>query len=352
MGTFKDKHAWVSAIASVLSAVTGIGGFYLLYKSSPTPLSNDRLMIYATASKRMSNFSEALRPSVNILINGQEEQDVKLFIYIVEFKANGDRALVAQDFNQPISGSVPADRKIIAVLRSSDTQRPVRVDAGGGMEDNVSPPLEFTATREGDQTFKIEPPSLMNSGDWFKVEIYTAARTDAQTPPAPMSSKHGGHQKAEKEITWACHVKNVQCPAEFTLDLNRPRLNESMWFLRVRVNHHGWAIYFIIIFALVNLIALLQLAKKAGIVESSKVGKGQPFSLREILLISVAFVLSLSVAEVAADKLFNGSGLDRQPHIAWVVWVINLLCFFGLIVVRKLTQRRVKAASVSPSGVP
>ncbi|HEU4597140.1 MAG TPA: hypothetical protein VFS10_18560 [Pyrinomonadaceae bacterium] len=349
-GTFKEKlrdpiwQAVGALIALVSLFLPFLFGASMNSSSNPAgSAESGKVMIFPTTSVSLINFPEALTERTRLLIDGKEEQDVRLYIFYVEYR--GNRPLRKDDFEAPIRGSLPQDRKIITVQKSPDAKKSLwRDESGHESNEERAPAIDFEITLNNQQNFEIKP-MLMNPGEWFKLEVYTSARTSdakaTKTPtPVPTSTPDGKGtiQNKPSEITWVCRIAGVRCPAPYEPRANRSRLLQEPWFLQVYLEHQGWAIYFIVLFVVVNLMLILILAKIAGIV--------QPLSFTEMLFISVIVVSSLSVSEVLADWLFKDNALDKQPLVSTVLLFIHAILFIILLVYIIATRK--KAASRNP----
>jgi len=152
-------------------------------------------------------------------------------------------------------------------------------------------PINFTLRNIDEHHFEIDP-LVLNPGDWFGVEIYTAA-APGYSPPADNTAKYN---ELGSEVTWAGRIAGVECPGKFNLQRDFPYAAfNNPEFLQVTVIHQGWSVYFILLFLVVNLVVLVMLAKTTGL--------GSTSALTQLLFFSLGVILSLSSAEIAADRL-------------------------------------------------
>ena len=307
--------------------------------SSVSSPSTEKVMIYPTTRKALLNFPKVLSPRTRLLIDGKEEQDVRLFIYFVQYK--GNHPLRKADFESPIHATLPKNRKILVVQKASDTEGPYRVaEKSGSVVMETQPPIDFEITQIDQQNFEIKP-LLMNPNEWFKVEIYTASRNS--DPKAPKSPPTGGEPVADdqysiaSEINWSCRIAGIACPARFEFELDNIPLSEGPWFLEYEIYHRGWSIYFIVLFTIINMIMILILAKNSKAV--------QAITLKEVFVLSFAVISTMSVSEILADWLFNDHPLSTQPIIARVQLAVHICLFIALAL--PILVRRYKAPATN-----
>lgn len=303
---------------AALSGTSGVG-------SSPNNSDGTKeIMIYPTTAESVMDFSESAGGRASLRFDGRPEEEVRRFIYLVENKSGRD--LGAEDFTpQPIRISVPQDRKILAVLKSSDRARPFRVDEKrGALREEKSSPVDFEPSKVDQHNWTIKP-TLLNRGSWFKVEIYTAARVPddkpgkASTAESPVVEQGGGPDIAS-EISWVCGIVGATCSA-----MTSPAsVAESPWYLRYGVRLTGRAVYFFVVFTLVNLLLLLLAAVNAKVT--------RPVSLKEVLLFAFAVVSSLAAAEIMADWVYNNRGPSEQPVVSRVQLFMHAGLFISLAI--------------------
>ena len=170
------------------------------------------------------------------------------------------------------------------------------------------------------------------------IEIYTAASEDSDhQPPKDATEKYA---QLSSELTWTCRVANCDCPG--SLDLSRDFEGygfDDPLFLQVSIMHVGWSVYFIVVFAVINLNMFVLLGRGAGLQRLS-IGN-------QLALFSVANALSIASGEVAADwllpyKLFGHVMNFGQPLYAYLLfWLdIAILIVLALWILSKKTKRR------------
>ena len=196
------------AIALVLLGV--LGSFFL---TSVKEKRARALLIDLDTSKELTDFLEPVGARTRILVDGKEEQGLALSVYVVQYL--GDEPLRVADFEGAIIGAVPAGRKIIAVQKSSNSNAPYRYEKGK-FATATGESLSFQASKKNDTICEIQP-LLMNPGEWFRLEIYTADQIAQGTPsPDPTADlkfiTHG-------DVTWSCHIADVKCPADRYFDM-------------------------------------------------------------------------------------------------------------------------------------
>src|SRR6266404_1073944 len=213
------------------------------------PSAPNRLIISSDTQKDLTDIPGPVGDHLKFLVDGKEERDLRLFIFRVEYV--GDQPLRPGDFSTPVIGRVPTNRKLLAVQKSANLSAPRRYDRQTqAMRDNPHPPATFEASILDAHSFEIKP-FLMNPDEWFGVEIYTSTiDPDKYVPPKDSTEKY---KELSSEVSWSCHVANVQCPAAIDLESDYGFVRQPD-FLEVSVIHMGWSVYFIIIFDVLNLI--------------------------------------------------------------------------------------------------
>lgn len=249
--------------------------------------------------------------------------------YVAEFR--GRDPLRPSDFEGPLRCTVPSNRKIIAIQKSSNLRGPLRFDSRTETLDFArEPPLDFEAQTINPQTCNIKP-LLMNSGEWFRVEIYTAA---AETPD----------QKAEPEMSrvlgdanWLCHIAGGTCPDK--QDYGIPIRFRIPALLDVSVSHEGWAVYVVVISTILNLLLLVVLAKKADLHKLRHVV--------QICLFSIAVATSITISDYFAGSLMEGRWLiwpfvdhPKPPPVAMILYSIHIIAV-GILLWRVAQRTRV-----------
>src|SRR5207248_3750304 len=97
------------------------------------------------------------------------------------------------------------------------------------------------------------------------------------------------YKELSSEISWSCHLANVECPAAIDLGIDYDFVSQPE-FLEVSVIHIGWSVYFIVVFDILNLIVLVVLARSAGIQDLA--------SWLQLLLFALAIAFSIATAEI------------------------------------------------------
>ena len=333
------------AVGAFIGFVAILASFVIAYITAPPQrFGLNRLMISNQTSKELTDFAEPVSKRMRFLIDDKEERELRLFIFMIEYK--GDQPVRSSDFAIPIRGTIPSARKLIAVQKSTNLEGPLRLDKETGrIHHDEKPAINFEVNLLDQQTFEIKP-LLMNPGEWFGLEIYTAA----QAPDEPTVGRAPQQDATEKyktlysELSWSCHVAGVECPG--SVDLNRDLDfigGDAPWFLQVNISHEGWSVYFILLFTILNLITMVLLGKAAGLGAASPV--------IQLLLFSLAIASSVSSGEVAADWLFPGTFeaiLDLgQPLYAYIIFWLNVVIIFGLAAVS--FWKRIKRSLVQSS---
>jgi hypothetical protein len=312
--------------------------------SSPTPKILNRIMITSKTSKALTDFSEPISRRLRILIDNKEERDLRLFIFLIEYK--GNQPVRSADFETPLRGRIPNNRKLVTVQKSSNLEGPLRFDRERWQfVSETQPPISFEAEVLDEQTFQIKPV-LMNPGEWLGIEVYTAAANKAS--PTTSTDSLEKYKVLSSEVTWSCHVAGVQCPGTVDWDLDFEYLKlDAPGFLQVIIHHEGWAIYFILLVSIVSLLLLVLLARSSGL------HKAMP--IIQIALFSVGTALSIASAEVAADWLFQDSMFDpdqEQPIYAYIIFWLNILALIALAALsiwRRQNKKRVRRQQDQPA---
>ncbi len=177
----------------------------------------------------------------------------------------------------------------------------------------------------------------MNPGEWLGVEIYTSATEGNYTAPKDSTEKY---KELSSEVTWSCHVANVECPGQIDLQRDYDYAGfDQPSFLEVYVMHQGWSVYFIALFTIINLIVLVLLAKTAGF---------QNFAAwLQLLLFALGIASSVASAEIMADwllpfRVFGVRLFDEQPIYAWIIFWTNNLIMVALLAISLLRRRKTK----------
>lgn len=299
---------------------------------------SSKLMIYPTTRQVFLNFPESLGLRTQLFINEHEEHDVRLYTYFVEYRGQGP--LRKEAFEKPIVGEVSPDRKLIVVKPAVDTTGPVRLakESGNIEEANEALLTRVKIKRLSEEKFEIEP-AMMNPGEWFKIEIYTAARVAANQKSKTSTNANPEHKATPKtaptEITWSCHVEGVRCPMSYEREAMP---SEKLGLLQVKVNHQGWAIYFIVLFTVLSTIMFLILARLGR--------TAPPHFTKELFIVSLAIIYSLSTGEILADWIFNGKNIGEQPLISSIQLALYALFFILLALPAVLGKNNPKPINV------
>lgn len=320
------------AIGAILAFIALLSPFIAGYFLSSSPHAQSRLMISTQTSKDLTDFPEPVSKRMRILIDGNEESNLRLFIFLIEFK--GEQPVRSADFEAPMRGKVPNDRKLVAVQNSPNVEGPLKYDRETNrLARDERSPVKFEAEILDSQTFEIRPV-LMNPGEWGAIEIYTAAKDAAVPPTSTPKTSVEKYKDLSSEISWSCHVAGVQCPGSWDFDIDFDYLGfDGPWYLQVYVSHQGWEIYFILLFTIANLITMVLLAKAVGFQRLGMVS--------QLLLFSVAIAASVGSADVASDWLFPDIFDFGQPLYAYVIfWVdIGIVLVLGVVAVLKRKSR-------------
>ncbi len=294
--------------------------------SSPTQQIQNRIIISTETAKELTNFPEPVSKRMRIVIDGKEERDLRLFIFRIEYK--GKDPLRSADFEIPIRGRIPSNRKLVGAQKALNLEGPYRLDKETGhLEREKKPAISFEVEILDTHSFQIKPV-LMNPGEWLGIEIYTAA-ADSSDSAAPADSAERT-VSLYSEIEWSCHVAGVECPGTLDLDFDYFGLN-TPWYLDVNINHKGWAVYSILLFSIISLLLMVLLGKAAGLQAAPPI--------IQIILFSIAISSSIASAEVAADWLFEDMFYSGQPIYAWVIFWFNILIIIVLAIIAFLKRR-------------
>ena len=270
-------------------------------------------MISSQTSQELTDVPTPVNKRMQVLIDGKEEKGLRLFIFRLEYK--GQEPMRPNDFEIPLRGHIPDGRKLLGVQRSSTLEGPYNFDRDSEkMVRDEHAALHFEVNAIDDHNFEIKP-LLMNPGEWTGVEIYTAA-ADPSSYSAPRDTTEK-YKELSSEVTWNCHIANVECPGSYDLEKDFEFLGVGEpSFLQVYVMHQGWSVYAIVFFTILMLVALVLVGAAAGLKSLATPG--------QILLFCCGIALSLASAEVLADWLFPyrvfGTKLyEEQPVYAWII---------------------------------
>lgn len=296
----------------------------------------NRLMFSSDTAKDLTDFPEPVRKRVQVFVDGKEERGLRLFIVRVEYR--GDVPIRPSDFETPIIGRIPDNRKVVAVQKSPALEGPLRYDREKEtIEHDPHPAVSFEVGVLDPHTFQIKP-LLMNPGEWMGVEIYTSA-ADPNTYVSPKDSTEK-YAELSSEIDWSCHVANVECPGQVDLHRDYEYAGfDQPSFLEINVMHQGWSVYFIVLFTIVNLVVLVLLGRGAGFQKIS--------SWLQLFFFALAIAFSISSAEIMADwllpyRVFGMKVFDGQPSIAWIIFWSNILIMVLLLVLAMVKKKKPK----------
>jgi hypothetical protein len=303
--------------------------------SSPSQQSPKRIVISSQTSQNLTDFPEPVSQRTRVLIDNKEERDLRLFVFYIEYK--GNEPVRPSDFDIPLRGRIPSNRKLVGVQKSSNVEAPLRFDKEKGRLDRTDqPPINFEVEVLDEHTFQIKP-LLMNPREWLAIEIYTAATKDSPLSPNTAGEKY---EALSKEVNWSCHVAGVQCPSplDFDLDLGNVWGVNDPWYLQVYIMHTGRSVYSILFFSIVSLLMMVLLAKASGLQKASPI--------IQIVLFSIGIASSIASAEVISQWLFPEWFDLGQPVYAWVIFWSNLSIIIVLALVaiwkRKSQKARVR----------
>ena len=321
----------IGVFLAFIALLTTVVIFYL--QSSSTSQSSKRIMISSETSKYLTDFSEPVSKQLHFFIDGKEVRDLRLFVFLIDYKAK--EPVRSADFESPIRGSIPNNRKLISVQKAPNIEGPYRVDKETGqVSREQKQPINFEVEILDEHTFQIKPV-LMNPGEWLGIEIYTAATNE--NSPAPPADSTERYKVLSSEVKWSCHVAGVQCPGTVDIeeDLSHMGINDPD-FLQVFIFHRGWGVYSIILFTIISLLLQVLLAKAAGLHKATPI--------LQIFLFSIAITSSMASAEVAAQALFPDPiiGSD-QPIYAYILFWLNILVIIILAAISIWIRKKKRA---------
>jgi hypothetical protein len=318
---------FVGVILAFISLLTPLIIASLL--SSPTKQIPNRIIMSSETSKYLTDFSEPVSKRMRVLIDNKEERDLRLFVFRIEYKGNAP--VRSADFEIPIRGRIPSNRKLVSVQKASNLEGPTRFNKETGhFERDKKPSINFEVEILDEHSFQIKP-TLMNPGEWLGIEIYTATADNSNSVPITDSAEK--YRILSSEVTWSCHVAGVECPGTLDLGIDFDYLGfNAPWYLQVYVTHEGWSVYAILLFSIMSLLSMVLLAKAAGLQEAN--------AITQILLFSIAIASSITSAEVAADWLFPDLLDIGQPILAWVIFWLNISAIIVLAIVAIWRKKR------------
>lgn len=291
-------------------------------KPRPSEPKANILRIYSpTGNKSLTDFPNSVAARTRILIDGKDEEDVRYLVYI--FLYDGERPIRTTDFEVPFRGVLPGNRKIIGVQQSLET--------GLGIYKFGTNQITCEIQQIDQRSFEIKP-LLMNPGDWFKVEVYSSAlpQNDAGKSGAGQKTvvdQNVGSETTMPDVSWSCRVAGVRC-LEAPPIIDQARLlaeDGSGWKEPLQVtirSYSGWAIYFIVLFTIFNLVVIVVLARRTSLAESH--------AAIQFLAFAVGIFLSMAAAEILADWFFHGNTLMEQPAFSPILLLIDIGAFLAL----------------------
>src|ERR1044071_674296 len=115
---------WQS-IGALIAFITLISSFFIgnLFVQPRPPFPN-RLIFSSDTSKDLIDFPETVSQRTQIMIDGKEVRGLRLFIYRLEYR--GGQPVRSADFEEPIRGKIPKNRKLIAVQKAANLEGPYR----------------------------------------------------------------------------------------------------------------------------------------------------------------------------------------------------------------------------------
>src|SRR5260370_36090308 len=169
---FKNKlrdPIWGSI--SVFVAFTALVATLLLSNLflHPRPNLPNRLMFSWDTAKDLTDFPEPVSKRLQIFVDGKEERGLRLFIFRLEYK--GDQPMRASDFEIPIMGRVPNNRKIVGVQKSPNLEGPTRYNRQTEtITLDTHPPVNFDVNVPDSHAFDSKT-LLMHTTDCLGEEI-------------------------------------------------------------------------------------------------------------------------------------------------------------------------------------
>src|SRR6266849_6246892 len=77
--------AWASVLVAIVAVVVTIAIYLLNASTSQNRPSDNKVMIYSTTDKTLTDFPSAVAGRTRILIDGKDEKNVKFYEYIVDY---------------------------------------------------------------------------------------------------------------------------------------------------------------------------------------------------------------------------------------------------------------------------
>jgi hypothetical protein len=308
----------IAAVVGIVSiAIPFVIGYMVGFRSKP--VGPNRLIVESETQKALIEFPGNVSARTRILIDGKEEQELRLFVYRVQFK--GNRPLRPNDFEEPLRGNLPSDRKLIAVQKASNLEGPRLYDEQTRRSSrDPAPPINFEARILDAQHFEIKP-FLMNPGEWFGIEMYTSANG---TATQVNSSEQ--YDALSHEISWSCHVAEIKCPASLDLNLDLGDLGfNKPWYLQIFIYHYGGGVYVLALLTTVNLLVLVALARATRLRRSR--------AMIQFLLLGIAVPLSFFSGEVSVHWI-----IDEYPFNMEQEWGIQALFWVNVALIVLLSS--------------
>jgi hypothetical protein len=123
----------------VLIALAALAGLIIgLYIRGLAPTVPRRLIITQETAKALIEFPGAgAADKAQLLVGGKPERDLRLFTYRIQYKGSGP--LRADDFEGPLRGSIPSDRKLLSIQAASNLEGPTTFERDVGKLEETRP---------------------------------------------------------------------------------------------------------------------------------------------------------------------------------------------------------------------
>src|SRR6266571_585972 len=92
--------AWASVFVAIIAVAVTIVIHLLNSSKSQNETFENKVMVYSTTDKTLTDFPSAVAGRTRILIDGKDEKNVKFYEYIIDY--HGDHPLRTSDFETPI----------------------------------------------------------------------------------------------------------------------------------------------------------------------------------------------------------------------------------------------------------
>lgn len=314
---FLTAKQWVG-VGVLATVALALIGFYL---TKEKPRFQNRLTFSTETSKKVIDFPESVGGRTQILIDGKEERDLRLFVFVIQYR--GEVPLVTDHFAEPIRATLPGTRKILVVQSASNIDRPRILDKESRqLVDSPTPANRFAVRRIDEQHFEIEP-LLMNPDEWFAVEVYTAAKNSSSAAAQTLTSLEQ-YKELQSEVTWECHLVGASCPGPPMLDALEAFGFNSPAVFQIFIYHRGMAVYALILLSALNFFVLGFFSVATGIAKLS--------NYKKLGLASIAVVLSICTAE-----FFTAYVLDEPPFNERPIWLL-VIAIIDLAVIVELAS--------------